>query len=301
MGAGFCKLLLSILDVTVSVLCVGTLVGERFREALGMREGAVESPHLFNMYIGDLRQRLEQHHPRLCQLMHITIAVLLYADDAALPADTAEDLALAAEIFEQLCNDLHLSVSISETYVTVFHDPDDTGVTYAVNAVQVDGQRIVVKFYGSEIKATQFFKYLGVVLDSCGSTAAHLEARFTATERAGNTLVNGLQRLPAHAHSFVQYLWQALVLPVALYGVELFTWTDADQSRFATLQRKFWRRLLKLGGRAPNDVTEVLMGVRCCTIEWRIRRVALLLRLLNAPPDSWQHVALVFLFSNQTT
>ena len=110
LGLGYCKLLLSIFDATVSILCIGSLVRAKFRESLGTREGAVESPHLFNIYIGDLRQRLEQQHPRLCQLMHITIAVLLYADDAALPADTAEDLALSASIFEQFCNDMHLYV-----------------------------------------------------------------------------------------------------------------------------------------------------------------------------------------------
>ena len=87
--------------MTVSVLCIGNLIGEPFREILGTREGAVESPHLFNLYIGELHNRLANLHPRLCKLLHITIAILLYADDAALPADSLEDLALSAAIFEQ--------------------------------------------------------------------------------------------------------------------------------------------------------------------------------------------------------
>ena len=62
---------------------------------------------------------------------------------------------------------------------------------------------------------------------------------------------------------------------------------------FERLQLGLWRRLLKLGGRAPRDVTIELMGNECCTIEWRVRRVGPLLRLLNSPPDSWQHVALM--------
>ena len=300
LGAGFCKMLLSIFDATVSVLCIGTLLGKRFRETLGTREGAVEPPHLFNIYIGDLRRRLEQQHPRLCQLMHITVAILLYADDAALPADTAEDLALSARIFEEFCNDMRLYVSVPKTFVTVFHDTSDDEVKYVGNNVLVDGHRVVVKIYGSEINATASFKYLGVVLDASGSPAAHLDARFAAFERAGNGLINGLRRIPAHTHSFVQYLWQALVLPVALYGVELFAWAEKDQSRFMSLQRGLGRRLLKLGGRAPNDVTDHLLGVRSCTIEWRTGRVSLLLRLLNAPTDSWQHAALLFYFTNNT-
>jgi len=232
--------------------------------------------------------------------MHITVAILLYADDAALPADTAEDLALSARILEEFCNDMRLYVSVPKTFVTVFHDTSDEEVKYVGNNVLVDGHRVVVKIYGSEINATASFKYLGVVLDASGNPAAHLCARFDAFERAGNGLINGLRRIPAHTHSFVQYLWQALVLPVALYGVELFAWAEKDQSRFMSLQRGLGRRLLKLGGRAPNDVTDHLLGVRSCTIEWRTGRVSLLLRLLNAPTDSWQHAALLFYFTNNT-
>ena len=33
---------------------------------------------------GQLRERLEAEHPKLCKLMHLTIAILLYADDAAI-------------------------------------------------------------------------------------------------------------------------------------------------------------------------------------------------------------------------
>ena len=65
-----------------------------------MREGAVESPHAFNMYINDLRQHLETMHPQLCRLMGVIVAVILYADDAALPADSIEDLMLSAAVFE---------------------------------------------------------------------------------------------------------------------------------------------------------------------------------------------------------
>lgn len=100
LGLGLCKMLLAIFDITVSIPCIGHLIGDSFKESLGTREGAVESPHLFNIYISDLRRRHEEMHPNLCKLLHITIAVLLYADDAALPADSLDDLSLSVRIFE---------------------------------------------------------------------------------------------------------------------------------------------------------------------------------------------------------
>lgn len=53
---GFCRLLLAIFDRTVSVVCIGNLLGKQFTERLGVREGAVESPHQFNAYIDSLRE-----------------------------------------------------------------------------------------------------------------------------------------------------------------------------------------------------------------------------------------------------
>ena len=93
---GMCRQILTILDMTHSIPCIGRLVGDLFKETLGVREGAVESPHLFNMYVSPLRQRLLDRHPRLCQMLHLVVAVLMYADDAALPTDCEEDLRLSA-------------------------------------------------------------------------------------------------------------------------------------------------------------------------------------------------------------
>ena len=36
-----------------------------------------------------------------CKLLDVLIPATLYADDAALPADSAEDLQISAQIFEQ--------------------------------------------------------------------------------------------------------------------------------------------------------------------------------------------------------
>jgi hypothetical protein len=291
-------MILAIFDLTRSILCIGNLVGESFKETLGTREGAIESPHLFNVYIGDLRERLEGLHPRLCKLLHITIAVLLYADDAALPADSFEDLELSATIFEEFCNDKRLYISTGKSYITVFHSDGDEQVIYQGDSIWVDGKKLTLRIYGQTIAAARTFKYLGVMLDSCCGQAAHLETRYTATLRAGSSLNAGLVQIPGAPHRLAQYLFQSLVKPVALYGVELFTIDAVVVVRFKSLQTRFWRRMLRIGGRAPQDVTAELMGIDCVTIEWRVRRVGLLLRLLNSPPDSWQHIALMWFMMN---
>ena len=141
LGAAFCRLALATLDATVSILCIDRLLGRRFAEKVGVREGAVESPHQFSMYINGLKAALESQHPRLCRMAGIIIALLLYADDAAIPAETPEDLQLAAEILEQFCNDNRLYISVPKSFVTVFHAESDDGVRYDDDGqVRIDGE-----------------------------------------------------------------------------------------------------------------------------------------------------------------
>ena len=57
-SAAFCRLTWAMLDATVSITCVGKMIGEGFREKLGVREGSVEGPHHFNIYINGIMERL---------------------------------------------------------------------------------------------------------------------------------------------------------------------------------------------------------------------------------------------------
>jgi hypothetical protein len=61
-------------------------------------------------------------------MLHLVVAVLMYADDAALPADCEEDLRLSASIFEDFCNDNRLFIAVPKTYVTIFHNEQDANV-----------------------------------------------------------------------------------------------------------------------------------------------------------------------------
>ena len=189
------------------MVCLRRLVSNAFKDKLGVREGAVESPHQFNMYIDDLKDLLETEHPNLCKMAGVILAVLLYADDAALPADSVEDLPKSAGIVERYFNDRRLFISTPKSFITVFHDPADTQVCYNNDQVFVDGQPVVIKIYGETIAAVSTFKYLGILFDEFGSPKAHLEARCSALLRAGVLLLTGLRRLPGYAHDFLIYLW----------------------------------------------------------------------------------------------
>jgi hypothetical protein len=302
LSVAVCRLTLAALDMTVGITCVGNLVGKCFKEVLGVREGSVEGPHQFSMYINGVKQRLETEHPRLCKLLDVTIALLLYADDAAIPADSAEDLQLAAHIFETFCNDNRLFISVPKTVLTVFHAANDDGVEYTdSNGVMVDGVLITIRIYDQHVKAAPAFKYLGVNLDRSLNAKVHFEARCSAYQRAIGSLKSGLRRIPSYSHAFLMFLWRCLVVPVAIYGTEVFAWRTDDAKPFTQYHANAWRSLLQVGGRAPSDALEPFLGTDSITSIWRASRLALFLRLINSPAGSLQQLALITLLGLNDT
>ena len=296
LSVAFCRLALATLDSTVSILCIGRLLGRGFAEKVGVREGAVESPHQFNSYIDGLKTTLEAKHTRLCRMAGFIVALLLYADDAAIPADTPADLQLAAEILEQLCNDHRLFISVPQSFVTVFHAESDVGVRYDDDdKVWIDGAAVNIKIYGIELKAAREFKYLGVYVNEFGNPRAHFSHRAKAFSRAVGAFWAGTAKIPAVSFDFLNYLWRTLVAPVAAYGADVYAWNEEDAEHFLKCQRQAWRRMLQVGGRAPIDIVSSLLPVDCVSITWRAQRMAIFLRLFNSAAGTLQQIAFVAL------
>ena len=103
----------------------------------------------------------------------------------------------------------------------------------------------------------------------------------------------GLSRIPSYPHSFLLYLWTSLVEPAMCYGMDLFCFSETYLQSFRTRECKWWRRLLQVGGRSPNNAVQVLFGNAGCDIFWRTSRASLVLKLLNSPAGSWQHLAAI--------
>ena len=164
---------------------------------------------------------------------------------------------------------------------------------YRDDKVFVDGEQVVIKIYGRTILASQSFKYLGVVLDSTASYTSHAASRESAFERAAHLLLAGLSRIPCFTFSFLTYIWSALVKPTMCYGMDLFSFPTSYCDGFRARERKWWRKLLQVGGRSPNSVVQIILGDVGCDITWQIGRATLLLKMLNAPAGSWQQLAVV--------
>lgn len=140
----------------------------------------------------------------------------------------------------------------------MFHSVTDTGVQYSGEEVIVDGSVAEIKIDSNKIVATPVFMYLPVRLDSANCISTHFTNKLAALNRAAHLLATCLSRVPAYPHCFFLYLWTSLVVPICGYGMEVHSFPDALVVAARANERKWWRRLLQVGGRAPNASVQVL-------------------------------------------
>ena len=110
----------------------------------------------------------------------------------------------------------------------------------------------------------------------------------------------GLSSLPSFSYEFLVYVWASMVVPVALYGFEVFPCTEKDVGSLIRYELQSWRRFLRISGRSPTDSVLCFIRARGLMSEMRVRRLKLFLKLVNAPVNSWQQAALVYHVSSRT-
>jgi hypothetical protein len=70
-----------------------------------------------------------------------------------------------------------------------------------------------------------------------------------------------------------------------------------EQSSVWKIELCTWHRMLAVGRRAPVDSVPAMFGLDSVVLECRVRLVARLVPLVNSPPDSLQHAALLMLIA----
>ena len=87
----------NIYEKTQSCVLVGQERTDFFDVEVGVRQGCVLSPILFSIYINTLAKEIVESRIGI-KIDNDKIAILLYADDIVLIADTAEDLRIGMKI-----------------------------------------------------------------------------------------------------------------------------------------------------------------------------------------------------------
>lgn len=233
----------------------------------GVHQGNCLSPTLFNVFINDLPQYLQDNDsPALDEHKNIHISRLLYADDLVILSTSKTGLQNKLNKLNQFCTDWGLKINREKTKIVIFtHTEPKASIFF------VCGDNI--------IETVDHYKYLGIIFQKNGKFTLAQEHLAKQANKAAHALRKAFRGQEMNVKIMLQ-LYDKLVAPISIYGAEIWFPSNVkipDESQTSPLfdffdsclsqkfphekiHTRFCKRLLGLHCKAMNLPTLAELG-----------------------------------------
>ena len=185
-------------------------VSEWFPVRVGLRQGCVMSPWLFNLYIdGVVREANARVLGRGLKLVDGSdneweLNQLLFADDTVVVADSERKLCQLVTEFGRVCERRKLRVNVGKSKVMRCTRNED-------------GARLNVMFNGKVLEEVYQFQYLGAVIAANGGVEADMHHRVSEGCKVLDAL-KGVMKNRGLGINVKKVLYEKVVVPTVMYG-----------------------------------------------------------------------------------
>ena len=222
-------------QATSAVLLNGTK-GDWFRTTVGVRQGCLLSPTLFNIFLERIMEDALEHHQGTISIGGRPITNLRFADDIDGLAGSEEELASLVEQLDRAASAYGMEISAEKTKIMT---NNTNGFTSAI------------KIQDKPLEEVNSFKYLGSIISDEGSKH-EIVARIAQTTAA----IGKLQTLWKDKNISLRHkihLMRTLALSIFLYACETWTLTAELQRRILSTEYRCYRK--NLGIRYTDHIT----------------------------------------------
>jgi hypothetical protein len=256
LGPKLVRLLQSIYSKVKCSVRHGSKLSSFFNYIIGVRQGCVLSPLVFNLFIDELTKILEQGGGDLAgvRVGDLLIFTLLYCDDVVLIAGDPDHLQTLLHSLERFCASSSMCVNIKKTKIMAFFSRN---------------RSFSFLFNNQPLDMVSEFKYLGCFFDSNLSFKFHVEAAVRRAEKASFSFFADIKNLRNMKISMKLSLYKTLVLPVLLYNVEVWgpLLTKSNLCKLERFHLSCLRRILMVGKKfSPVAVFWILGELDISTI-----------------------------------
>ncbi len=212
-----------------AVVRIGDELSENFEYRIGVKQGCPASPILFNLYINDILNDIQgvEVQPSMPR-----IPGLLFADDAVIFADSAQELRSGIEKIEKWCHKWKMTLNIGKCGVMIVGEEDSN----------------VFNFNGTPLPTVDRYTYLGLSITNHLSFDAIVEDRKEKARRAFFSMAGFLTRKNIPIPVKVQVV-KSVLIPISTYGAELY---GMSAQRVTPLQRVMDKAVRAILG-APSN------------------------------------------------
>ena len=216
-------------DKATSAVELNGKTGDWFRTTVGVRQGCLLSPTLFNIYLERIMTEALENHEGTVSIGGRVITNLRYADDIDGLAGNEDEL----DNFVQKLN------STSARYGMEINAEKTKLMTNNPNGIQ---KQIAIQ--GQKLDTVKNFKYLGSICSDEGSKPEIL-SRIAQTTNAMARL-EVIWRDSNITLKVKIKLMRSLVMSIFLYGCETWTLTAEIEKRIRAMELRCFRKILKI-------------------------------------------------------
>ena len=237
-NANLIKVIESLYSKATSAVYYNGSVGEWFRTTVGVRQGCLLSPTLFNIFLKRIMTDALENHEGWVSIGGRTITNLRFADDIDALAGKEDELVKLINHLDTTSTKYGMEISAEKTKL----------MTNNTKGISVD-----VRIGGQKLETVQSFKYLGSVVTDEGSKQ-EIMSRIAQTIGA-LTKLKAIWKDKNTALSSKIRLMRSLVISIFLYACETWTLTAELEKKIQTAEMRCFRRLLGIsyGDHVTNE------------------------------------------------
>ena len=224
----------------LSCIKVGNKVTGSFQNSLGVKQGDILSPLLFNIFLADFSKIFEDSSNLVKINEKDSLSCIIWADDLLLLSQTEEGLNMMLDKMYHYSKENHLNVNITKTKCMIFNKT---------------GRHLRRTFWYGNVKidTTREYKYLGLLITPSFNLSTALGNLKDRASRSYNLLKI---RLGEHFRKDIIltiYLFEMLVKPILLYGSDYWGCLKLPHNNpIENLYMKFCKDLLGVQKQTTN-------------------------------------------------
>ena len=228
---GLVLMIKALYDNATSAVLLNNRIGDSFRTTVGVRQGCLLSPVLFNVFLENImRETLLDFHTTI-SVGGRPLCNLRFADDIDLLAGSNNELQELTDRLVDRSGAYGMEVSSEKSKVMVNSTNDEVHADITMN--------------GQKLEEVEGFKYLGATLTKDGRSTIEVKTRLAAATSAMAKL-NKIWGSRTISFNTKLKLFKSLVLSILLYGCESWTLSAELEKRIQAFEMKSYRRLLHI-------------------------------------------------------
>ena len=228
MEEGLIQIIQALYKNATSAVLLNSDIGEYFKTTVGVRQGCLLSPVLFNLFLEKIMRETLHNFKSTVSIGGRTLSNLRFADDIDLMGGSNKELQELTTRLTQRSGAYGMEVS-SEKSKVMKNSSNTTPVQIFMN--------------GQELEEVSTFKYLGATLSKDSKSTKEIKTRI-AIAISTMAKLDKIWKSKEIRFPTKMKLYRALVLSTLLYGCESWTMSAETTKKVKTFETKSFRRML---------------------------------------------------------